>query len=129
MTWAETPCILHKGCTLPNGYGQVRREGKTWLAHRWAAHIAHGPSSQVVRHKCDVRACIEPTHLEYGTQGQNLSDRKDHGHVYRKLDRLNVKDIKTRIERGESLASIARLYGVSDTMVRHIKGGRQWSEV
>ena len=25
-----TPCVLHAGYTMPNGYGQVRREGKAW---------------------------------------------------------------------------------------------------
>lgn len=124
-------CLPHTGYTMPNGYGQVRREGKTWLAHRWAAHVAHGPCppGQVVRHKCDNRLCVEPAHLEYGTQGQNLDDRKQHGHVYRKLDAAAVQLIRERLSQPHTLAGIGREFGVSYVMVRHIRDGKQWSDV
>lgn len=125
------PCLEHTGYTMPNGYGQVRREGKTWLAHRWAAHQAHGPcpEGQVTRHKCDNRKCIEPTHLEYGTQGENLSDRKQHGHVYRKLDAGQVRAIRERLTQLHTLAAIGREFGVSYVMIRYIRDGKQWSDV
>ena len=124
-------CVEHQGYTMPNGYGQVRRDGKTWLAHRWVAYIAHGPCppGQVVRHKCDNRLCIEPTHLEYGTQGQNLDDRKQHGHVYRKLDAAMVQEIRVLLSQHCTLASIGRKFGVSSNMVGHIRDGKQWSDI
>lgn len=120
------PCDLFSGYLMPNGYGQVRREGKLWLAHRWVAHITYGPAEgRVVRHKCDQRACVEPSHLEYGTQGENLIDRRER-HRYRKLTRADVEDIKQRIDSGESGVSIARHFNVTPTMICHIKKGRQW---
>lgn len=119
-------CVNHVGYTMPNGYGQVRRNGKTWLAHRWAAHVAHGPcpAGQVVRHKCDNRLCIKPSHLEYGTQGDNLKDRRER-HRYRKLTREQANAIKsdTRV-----LRVIAAEYGVTLQMVHHIRHGRQWAD-
>lgn len=123
-------CILHTGCTMPNGYGQVRREGKTWLAHRWAAHTAHGPcpTGQVVRHSCDTRLCVNPKHLEYGTQGDNLNDRKRHGHRYRKLTREDVLEIR-KLLTSAPLTEIGQRFGVSGVMIGHIKSGKQWSDV
>lgn len=120
-------CINHTGCTQNTGYGQVRRAGKLWLAHRWAAHIAHGPcpSGLVVRHTCDNRLCINPDHLIYGTQGDNLNDRKER-HIYRKLDRADAEAIKLRLK-SEVMRTIAEDYGVSIAMIHHIKTGKQWA--
>lgn len=119
-------CINHVGYTMPNGYGQVRRGGKAWLAHRWAAHVAHGPcpAGQVVRHKCDNRLCINSAHLEYGTQGDNLKDRRER-HRYRKLTRADAESIK---QDGRTLAVVAAEYGVSITLVHYIKSGKQWRD-
>lgn len=122
-------CIEHGGSVQNNGYGQVRRNGKLWLAHRWAALLAHGPCppGQVVRHSCSNRLCVNPAHLSYGTQGDNLLDRRDSGKVYRKLDAARVAVIKSRLIKGEMLRVIAADYGVSTTMISNIKNGRQWS--
>lgn len=114
---------------MPNGYGQVTRERKVWLAHRWAAHVAHGPCppGQVTRHTCDNRSCIEPEHLIYGTQGQNLDDRKER-HRYRKLTRADAESIKELAKtKLHTFAAIARKFGVSSTMISHIINGRQWA--
>ena len=121
-------CTDHAGTVTNTGYGQVRRQGKTWLAHRWAAHIAHGPcpAGMVVRHTCDNRLCINPEHLIYGTQGDNLNDRKER-HVYRKLDREAANTIKSRSLSGEVMRLIAVDYGISIAMVHNIKSGRQWA--
>lgn len=35
----------------------------------------------VVRHKCDNNPCIEPTHLELGTQGDNIRDAFARGRI------------------------------------------------
>ena len=120
-------CLLHTGSTQNNGYGQVRRNGKLWLAHRWAAHVAHGPcpEGRVVRHTCDNRLCINPDHLVYGTQGDNLNDRKER-HKYRKLTRADAEAIKLRLGSGEVMRTIASDYCISIAMVHHIKKGGQW---
>ena len=123
-------CIEHCGYLMPNGYGQVRRQGKTWLAHRWAAHVAHGPCppGQVVRHRCDNRKCINPEHLEYGSQGDNLNDRKERAAHYRKLGKDDIPQIRKRLAAGATLAQVGREFGVSYVMIRHIRDGKQWAE-
>ncbi len=118
------PCKEYQGYVMPNGYGTLTVDSKTKLAHRHFAELAHGPcpEGQVVRHTCDNRRCIEEEHLVYGTQGDNLNDRKER-HRYRKLTREDAEAIKIDTRRG---SEIARCYGVSHTMVIHIKKGRQW---
>ncbi|UDL16940.1 HNH endonuclease [Stenotrophomonas phage TS-10] len=80
--------------------------------------------AQVVRHKCDNRLCINPAHLEYGTQGDNLKDRRER-HRYRKLTRADAESIK---QDGRTLAVVAAEYGVSITLVHYIKSGKQWRD-
>ena len=123
-------CTEHDGYIMPNGYGQVRRQGKTWLAHRWSAHAAHGPCppGQVVRHKCDNRRCINPEHLEYGSQGDNLNDRKERATQYRKLGKEDIPQIRKRLAEGATLAQVGREFGVSYVMIRYIRDGKQWAE-
>ena len=126
----DKPCLLFD-TKHNNGYSTVRWEGKTGLAHRKAYAEANGLSRTdldgvVIRHTCDNRKCIEPTHLVPGTQSQNLIDRTLR-HRYRKLTILEASTIKLRLFIGETAASLAREYGVSGTMIHHIKVGRMWS--
>lgn len=46
-----------------------------------------------------------------------------------KLDESDVRLIKIRITNGEQLSSIANDYGVSRTLIGHIKRGKLWSHV
>lgn len=59
------------------GYGRISNGPGPPLTTSVAAWIlAHGavPLGQVVRHRCDNRLCVRLSHLELGTQGQNLRD-------------------------------------------------------
>ncbi|MGE0229329.1 MAG: HNH endonuclease signature motif containing protein [Dehalococcoidia bacterium] len=69
-----TPCIDHTGFISRNGYGRVKRLGKTREAHRWAWEERYGavPDGMVVMHLCHRRSCVNIEHLAVGTQGQNI---------------------------------------------------------
>lgn len=70
-------CILWKGRTNSRGYG-VKCFGKSndKLMHRVVYEHHHGPlkPGQVVMHTCDNRLCINPEHLQAGSQRDNLHD-------------------------------------------------------
>lgn len=76
-------CLLWIGAMLPNGYGSFRFEGKSQSAHRVAFKLFVGqiPEGAQVNHHCDVKACVEPSHLYVGDQSANQQDavrRKRH---------------------------------------------------
>ncbi|MGV0949378.1 MAG: HNH endonuclease signature motif containing protein [Azonexus sp.] len=63
------------------GYGQRKIKGKHHLAHRLAYEEAHGPipTGMVVRHTCDVKACVNPEHLIIGSYSDNALDAVERG--------------------------------------------------
>jgi hypothetical protein len=74
-------CWLWGAHTDAAGYGRfgLRMGPKNWkrnyLAHRYSYELAYGgvPDGLVVHHKCGVRSCVNPSHLEAITQSENAS--------------------------------------------------------
>jgi hypothetical protein len=50
-------------------------------AHRVAYALEHGylPAGVVVRHTCDNKNCVRPSHLVLGSQADNMADRSARG--------------------------------------------------
>lgn len=75
----ETPngCKLYMGKLYSTGYGRYFDT----LVHRvmWAAHNGPIPEGLEVCHECDIRNCIEITHLFTGTHKENLQHAGRHG--------------------------------------------------
>ena len=118
---------------MPNGYGQIHRDGKTAYAHRVAFEIAYGPTDQYVLHTCDNRKCVNPAHLFAGTFDDNMADmvqkqRQAHGdkNGRRKLSSIDVKAIRSS---KVSNSKIAAEYGVTPSLVSLIRNGKIWRHV
>ncbi len=156
----ELPCKLFSGNLNGRGYGhgwskiQKRNVG----AHVKAWEEAYGTSPErgiCVCHKCDVRNCIEPTHLFLGTHSENSQDMSDKGrnvgarpenrprgsvhgarvaakavrgvkHHRAKLDDDKVRWIRTR---PMSDLKMADQLGVSVPTVNYARIGKTWSHV
>ena len=58
------------------GYGQISINGWRTRAHRIAFELAYGPlpEGMTINHKCAVRHCINPDHLEVMTPRENSLD-------------------------------------------------------
>jgi hypothetical protein len=74
-------CWNWTGFIKNSGYGSftARKKGKTVTktVHRWAYEVFIGPIEEgaIIRHSCDNKLCINPSHLETGTQKDNMQDR------------------------------------------------------
>lgn len=90
-------CWGWSGAKDNKGYGIVsNRNGRNKSpekAHRISYEITYGeiPIGQVVRHKCDNPECTNPSHLELGTQKENMQDCSLRG-------RLNPKSIENLVK-------------------------------
>lgn len=87
---SEKGCWLWRGIIeVASGYGAIHdQSGKKHVAHRasYEAWVGPIPEGNIVRHKCDVRSCMNPDHLEVGTQADNMRDMSIRG---RSLSYLN----------------------------------------
>ena len=73
VTDLTTPCKLWLGCTT-DGYGLVRRDGRTQRVHRLAFEREVGPIPDGLQldHLCRQRNCTNVLHLEVVTQRENI---------------------------------------------------------
>ena len=131
-------CWEWLGGTNAGGYGRFCCSGTSYLSHRVAWELTHGKISDglVVRHKCRGK-CVNPAHLELGTQGDNNRDRTRDGtdnkgerHPKRKLTQEQVIQMRQKLavaSYGEG-KQIAIEYGVHPTTVSHIKRCDYWKK-
>lgn len=70
-------CWSWPGYKKPDGYGQIRFNGRIQYAHRVAyeLHVGPVPGGLVLDHICYEPACFNPCHLEPVTRAQNGQNR------------------------------------------------------
>ncbi len=75
MVDPNSGCWLWTGFVTPEGYGQFfGAANQTKKAHRWGFSLHRGPipDGMDLDHKCRVRSCVNPDHLEPVTRKENL---------------------------------------------------------
>lgn len=129
-----------------DGYGVIKRLGKTYRAHRVSFTIHNGkiPEGLMILHSCDNPKCVNPAHLSPGTAKDNSDDmiRRGRKAVVRgaealrgarnaraKLTSLEVLRIRCRASEGESQAALAREFNVSDAAICNIIARRSWKHI
>lgn len=122
---------------LNGGYGAVKIGHRSIRAHRYSYELHRGPIPEgaVVRHRCDRTSCVNPDHLEIGTQADNVRDAVERGrargapgarNAKAKLTPEQVLEIRRRSDNGETRIALSREYGVAATMISNIARGESW---
>ena len=120
-----TDCWIWSGALKPNGYGDMLYMGKTQTAHRISYQLFVGEINKNldVCHKCDVRHCVNPSHLFAGTRKQNMEDAVAKDRMSKskaKLTKQQADNIKV-LDMPNYL--IAKKYNVSQNIISRIKKG------
>jgi len=137
----DAECILWKKYIDKKGYGGMRFQGKTRLAHRVAYCLHHAIDIDdidgiCVRHKCDTPACVNPLHLELGTHQENMKDMVDRDRSTRgeksahaKLTKDQVEEIRRRYvprSKHANMFVLADAYGICQAEVSQIVNHKRW---
>ena len=66
-------CVIWIGALNHDGYGRVKIRSVFHRAHIVAWELANGPvpDGLVLDHRCRIRCCVNPDHLEAITQSEN----------------------------------------------------------
>ena len=131
------PCLIFDGSLDKDGYGLVwvrLPDGRViQRAHQLAFYLDRGYLPPVVRHTCDVPACMEPAHLLAGTQLDNVQDRNERGRTSRgekhATAKLTEQQARAVLADPRTTAKIAADYGIGSAQVVRIKRGTRWAHL
>lgn len=142
--WSLVDDSTDDGCWLwlggvRNSYGRLYiGGGQCMSAHRAAYEIGHGvePGKLHVCHRCDVRTCVNPSHLFLGTTQDNTADRTEKGRSARgessgtsKFTEAKMREMHARRLSGETVIALSRELGVGRNLLRVFFSGQTWKHL
>ncbi len=118
-------------------YGHFKVGKADYKSNRIAywLHYKVDPAEMEVTHICDNPKCCNPAHLSLGTHTDNMRDmiKKGRGDFSglsnAKLNEDQVRDIRGLAKTGESIDSLADMYGVKYSTIRAILKGITWKNI
>lgn len=141
---SDSECWIWTGGTSSDGYGKVKRKGKSVRAHRvfYEHFVGNIPDGMFVCHTCDTPLCVNPAHLWVGTHAQNEKDKdvkgrrspspstshphlvpKGEKHPKHKLTNQNVSEI---LQSQETSYVLAEKFGVDPSTIQRVRKKETW---
>ncbi len=84
-------------------------------------------------HSCDVRSCVNPKHLRWGSRAENIEDAKQRhrmpfgsAHHASKLTDSQVEELRELRANGWRLKDLRNKFGVSESTICAICRGKAW---
>lgn len=133
----SSECITWPASRGTRGYGQLVYQNKTRKAHRvsYEIHVGPIPRGMVVRHKCDNPPCVNPAHLEIGTQSDNVSDAVERGRwrlgesSHRsKVTESQVLEIR-ELAKTTPLTVLSSKFGLDESSLSRIVNRKTWRHI
>jgi len=135
----DNGCRLWLGAGKVNGYGIIKIDGKSEMVHRVSWKLSSGldiPEGMNVLHTCDIKRCVEFSHLWIGTQQDNVIDmhskHRDHNFTGEngpssKLSWDIVIEIRNYYNNyNVTHNEIARFFNISRPCVSNILNNKTW---
>lgn len=112
----ETPCWIWQRGKSGVGYGLWIHNGRKVLAHRlsFECHIRPLEYREEVHHRCSVRECINPEHLEALSTTQH---KRNH---YRQITNEQEQKLLALYKTGMPLKEIGKQLGFRDDYIGYI---------
>lgn len=141
MPEPNSGCWLWTGACGSSGYPQLTVKDRganrpvSLRVHRFVCEQAHGEArGRSALHKCDVKLCVNPQHLYFGTQKENVLDAYARGRVKSKVgegsktNKLTWADVEDIRASNASNAQLAAKHGVSRSRISDIRNMKAWRQ-
>ena len=133
-------CWVWRGARYKKGYGRFSTVGKEGvLASHFAWQLVHGPipPGMLLCHRCDNPPCVRVDHLFLGTAADNSADMVTKGRQTSGEKNGNavltdaiVREARRRYgDRTDTMASLAKEYGIKLATMKYAVSGRGWRHV
>lgn len=132
-------CLIWPYARTPDGYGQIKIDGKMKSVHRLVCAEVYGPPTtpdHLAAHNCGLghTGCCASTHVRWATHAENVADKIIHGTALRgerhpqvKLTEIDVQTIRQRRDLGASAEDLADIYGVTSRTIFQIGNRETWA--
>lgn len=133
-------CWLWTASTTSSGYGKIKIGRYFVASHRISFFLANGEIQprDIILHKCDNPACVNPEHLYSGSHLSNTRDMVSKGRAIGTVGSRNgnsvlteelVKEIRLRRKLGESRVKLAKEFNLTTNHITHITGRSLWKHI
>lgn len=132
----QRACWIWTGAFDSDGYGTFTYRGRTYKAHRFSLEQFLGapiPAGLIVLHRCDNPPCVNPLHLNLGTNEDNVADRDrkgrvQHGNHHSKAKVTSADVIEIR-QSNEPCRALATKFGINIMTVYAIRSRKTWRRI